>query len=794
MMRPSIQQNVDSENIVSAAHTNLQSALNYASDLGWPVFPVWPMRDGICACGGLETCEGGKNAGKHPIARLARNGHLSATTDPATIRRWWTDTPDANIAVHCEAAGIVVVDVDPRNGGDATWTALGIPDSDVTAATGGGGRHHFYEEPADEPTFRKLHGIDIKYRGYVLLAPSNHRSGATYAWLDGSSPEDYLSIVGSLPALPDCFLEAADAAPAEARPPLTFKPGQMERDLDALPIERLDDYHDWIALGQALHHQFEGGDAGFDIWVAQSRRSEKFDASQQGLRTMRQKWRRFGRSRRAVTMATVRNWAMEARQAELLDQFDEEPLPTVQGAAAVDEFDELLGGGATDPDIEAALTSRVAAPEWVEKLNIKHAVAMVKGRTIVLTSDHKGDMGYGTPTDLHTFYENVRRPTDRGSEPITKTWMRHPQRRTYPDGIVFAPAGGPRGAYNHWKGFACDPDAAASCALFLRHLHDIVCAGDDATYEWVIRWFAHMVQRPWEKPGTALVLKGCKGSGKDTVGEYVGSLFPRHHTKIANAEHLYGRFNAHQEQTLLLHVEEGFWAGDKKAEGQLKYLVTSEQVQIEPKGVNAFQVASVLRVFVTSNEDWVVPASFDERRFCVLNVSPLRARDTRYFAAIRAEMDSGGREALLHHLQGLSLTGFDLRNPPMTEGLRDQKLASLKNIEKWWFEVLSEGVLPAVLLPDAFEGGDTGWAVASQKANRVELRSAYREWVRGTRYQGEALDAATFGKRLRDLVPALRDARPQGDAGRVRTYVVPPLPACRSAFECIVGSTVEWEA
>jgi hypothetical protein len=105
----------------------------------------------------------------------------------------------------------------------------------------------------------------------------------------------------------------------------------MERDLLSLTVARLDDYHDWVTLGQALHHQFGASDKGFDIWLEQSKRSEKFDDSKAGLREMRKKWRGFGRNRRKpVTMATVRQWAADARAADLLSQFDDfDAVPAV---------------------------------------------------------------------------------------------------------------------------------------------------------------------------------------------------------------------------------------------------------------------------------------------------------------------------------------------------------------------------------------------------------------------------------------------------------------------------------
>ena len=89
------------------------TALEYASR-GWPVFPVHVPAGGGCSCGN-PGCE---HVGKHP---RTQHGLLDATTDEATIRQWWTDWPDANIGFATGAAsGIVVLDIDPRHGGDKT--------------------------------------------------------------------------------------------------------------------------------------------------------------------------------------------------------------------------------------------------------------------------------------------------------------------------------------------------------------------------------------------------------------------------------------------------------------------------------------------------------------------------------------------------------------------------------------------------------------------------------------------------------------------------------------------------
>jgi hypothetical protein len=47
---------------------------------------------------------------------------------------------------------------------------------------------------------------------------------------------------------------------------------------------------------------------------------------------------------------------------------------------------------------------------------------------------------------------------------------------------------------------------------------------------------------------------------------------------------------------------------------------------------------------MASNNEWVVPASSDERRYFVLDVADERAQDHEYFQAILDEAKAGGHE------------------------------------------------------------------------------------------------------------------------------------------------------
>jgi hypothetical protein len=159
----------------------LDAALEYASH-GDPVFPVWWAEDGRCGCRAFDC----SSPAKHPIASCAPTGLKDATTDEATIRRWWGLFPKANIATR---TGIkrTVLDVDPAQGGNESLAALeakhGPLPTTATTLTGGGGKHrHLVPVPGLRNSAGKIApGLDIRGEdGYVLLPPSNHVSGGTY--------------------------------------------------------------------------------------------------------------------------------------------------------------------------------------------------------------------------------------------------------------------------------------------------------------------------------------------------------------------------------------------------------------------------------------------------------------------------------------------------------------------------------------------------------------------------------------------------------------------------------------
>lgn len=149
------------------------------------------------------------------------------------VTSWWTRWPAANVGVVTGAvSGVVVLDVDPRNGGEGTLSAVGhrygpLPETWVVR-TGGGGRHHWFT-PADRvvPTTTLGPGLDLKGEGgLVVVPPSRHASGKVYEWVPGRSPDEMEAA-----PIPEWLVElgtADTARPSDGEAPIRTEAEQAD--------------------------------------------------------------------------------------------------------------------------------------------------------------------------------------------------------------------------------------------------------------------------------------------------------------------------------------------------------------------------------------------------------------------------------------------------------------------------------------------------------------------------------------------------------------------------------------
>jgi hypothetical protein len=177
---------------------------------GLATFPCHDAREVngrfLCGCGRPDC----GSPGKHPVAKLAPNGLKDASKLADKVCYNFCDRTH-NVAIATgQVSGIVVVDVDPRHGGNESLAALeteyGSLPKTWRSETGGGGQHIFFKHPGENlpNSASKLGpGLDVRGDGgYVIAPPSRHISGNFYRW-----PKQYRPSQTQLAPIPPWLLE-----------------------------------------------------------------------------------------------------------------------------------------------------------------------------------------------------------------------------------------------------------------------------------------------------------------------------------------------------------------------------------------------------------------------------------------------------------------------------------------------------------------------------------------------------------------------------------------------------------
>jgi hypothetical protein len=184
------------------------------AQMGFAVFPCAPQ-------------------GKAP---LTAHGVKDATKDLEVIRALWSAHPGANVSIATGAiSGIIVLDIDPRHGGDDTLAALQAQNGKLpetpTVLTGGGGLHFYFRHPGGvvpNSAGKIGQGIDVRCDGGYVVAPrSVHESGNRYLWEVSSRINEVP--LGELPAWLLKLMSGAESGNANGTksfdPPPVFEDG-----------------------------------------------------------------------------------------------------------------------------------------------------------------------------------------------------------------------------------------------------------------------------------------------------------------------------------------------------------------------------------------------------------------------------------------------------------------------------------------------------------------------------------------------------------------------------------------
>lgn len=163
----------------------------------------------------------------------------AATKDPTRVQELWAMCPDYGVGILTgQRTQIAVLDVDPRNKGDASLAHLiaehGELPHTVEAMTGGGGQHYYFrilpgahDHVSDRNGLAGYEGLDLKCGGFVVGPPSIHPLGERYRWAAGRAPGEI-----DMAVMPAALAELCKRTPAKRAPSIKSSGGVAEGSRD----------------------------------------------------------------------------------------------------------------------------------------------------------------------------------------------------------------------------------------------------------------------------------------------------------------------------------------------------------------------------------------------------------------------------------------------------------------------------------------------------------------------------------------------------------------------------------
>jgi len=446
------------------------------------------------------------------------------------------------------------------------------------------------------------------------------------------------------------------------------------------------------------------------------------------------------------------------------------------------------------------------ASSKIDELNRRHAFLFQQsGDALILSEDQEDErplLRFSKPSVMELLYPQLVQSGQKlNGDPIFKplgtVWLKHPKRRAY-NGIELCPNNKTlnQNYYNMWRGWSVEPKKG-SWPLFREQI-DLIAHHNPEHAAYIIAWMAETIQNPQRPIGISLAFRGQQGTGKSTFAKWFGSLFGHHFLHLDSESRLLGRFNAHLHNAILVFADEAVWAGGKQGLGALKRMVTEDTLAIERKGIDTIAVKNMIHMLIASNEDWFVPAGFDDRRFAIFKVSNKRRNDSDFFRAVQKELfEQGGLQALLYDLLEYS-SDIDVKKIPKTDERESQQQMTLSPMDEWWQEVLHDGDLWAA--ENRYRSSDPNEIAPDWdefKVDRETLYDSYATSIERANRRYTVGSKGALGRSLKKLLPepypkSFQSGISKSSPTRQRFWVVPSLTVCRKFYESHHGK-IKWE-
>ena len=340
----------------------------------------------------------------------------------------------------------------------------------------------------------------------------------------------------------------------------------------------------------------------------------------------------------------------------------------------------------------------------VHKKMSKYAFMMMDGKTGLIKTDMDKDLTLFTSRSVKDKFLNnnifTKDPQNIKSTTkidVVKYWMESKKRKDY-ESVVFTDEDVSNTLkYNLFKGFKYTPinHADIDIQIFLDLVYEVIANKDELFYNVTLAFIAQILQDPMNKLGTSLVIYGEKRIGKGTFVKLIGELIgPDHYFQTSQSDKVFGRFNIQLLKSVLVYLNEAFWSGDSSMEGNIKSLISDDEMTYEIKGGAIFGDKNVTRLILDSNDKYIVPATEDEGRYICLSASSSKKNDKDFLGEVNElRKRKKAMEKIMYFFMNLDYKPFEkyLREAPKNKFFIEQVIQHFTKIQEWWHRNLEEG-------------------------------------------------------------------------------------------------------
>ena len=468
-------------------------------------------------------------------------------------------------------------------------------------------------------------------------------------------------------------------------------------------------YSDWLSVGFICYNNFKGSDIGLKFWNIYSQQDED---GYEGKKKLKEKYETLdsGDDRKLSYKQFVR-WNME-----------DYPCKNKYEKWYVTDYDS-----------------------FISNMNIECMFHTKSQDIIIVKEDYYFRAKKASAKDYYSKFKFSTKDKDNKDIEINPfdIWVNHIDRRDISD-IIFDPSGKEcESKYNIWKGYKYQNTGeyeTENIKPFVQHIKNIICNGDEALAEYVIMWFAQIIQTPHKKTTVGMVWRSeAEGVGKNIILNLIKNIIgSEYYYSTSNLEHLIGNFNADAEAKILINMNECLWGGDKKKEGRLKEFITEDSLTINQKGVKTYNINNFANVCITSNSDWIIGINQNDRRWAMIECSEIK-HDSKYYKTL---VDTNIQD-LTNYLWSIDLSDFDATNIIKTKLHHEQVELNMDTAELFWLHILEKKRI--------YER----WLETPYKIKKSDLHEIYTKSDIFGQHDYK-MNNVTFWKRIRKISPSLQ--------------------------------------